>query len=419
MRDLLRRHHFLAVFTPLSSTMGFGLGMSQVATSLTALHLGASPVQIALIAAAQNVGVLLSSIQAGILIDQLGPIRPYLLGSGSIALLYLATPLSSSPWWLLGCTFLISLLMPFRFVTMTATFLANLHAVGEAKAGWQRGSHMIGMFLLGPIAGAWAFSSFGVRATWWIVGSLAILTTLTGPVLFASHPPRRGAGPRLTLSGIRSQLGLLWHEPTLRRCSVVDFLIMSVSAFFSFFMVVIAVNNLGISPLEATHFVNAKGFTLIVALFFLGTFASRLGPQASVKTSLAILAVSLLILASGSDLATLMPASLLLGLGLGLAQITNLTQQARIGSRVGLGRVAGVIPMVATTGSLLGNLGGGLLGGVIGLQNVYYVLGAIVAGSLVWIHLEGTVTEPSQPSDSNTSPVHPGATSTLDPLGFD
>lgn len=62
MREFLRKHHFLAVFTPLSSMMGFGLGMSQVATSLTALHLGASPLQIAWIAAAQNLGTFLTSV---------------------------------------------------------------------------------------------------------------------------------------------------------------------------------------------------------------------------------------------------------------------------------------------------------------------------------------------------------------------
>lgn len=418
MRDLLRRHHFLAVFTPLSSTMGFGLGMSQVATSLTALHLGATPVQIALIAAAQNIGTMLSSIQAGILIDQFGPTRPYLVGSGIIALVYFAVPLSPSPWWLLACTALVSLLMPFRFVSMTATFLGNLHSVGEAKAGWQRGSHMIGMFLLGPAVGAWTISVLGFEPTWWIVGGLAVATTLAGPLLFARHPARRGSGPKLTLAGIASQVALLWKTPLLRQCSTIDFLVQTATAFFSFFMVVIAVRSLGISPLEATHFVNAKGLTFILALLFLGGFASRLGPSATIHSSLVLLLLALVALTFGRTIPVLVAASLLLGLGLGLVQITNLTRHARIGAKIGLGRIAGVTPLVATLGSLVGNLGGGLLGSLIGLQNVFLVLGGAVGLYLLWF-----ACSPSVEEEAPIAPIAPDAQrpdrAPLDAVGLD
>ena len=397
MREFLRRNHFLAVFTPLSSMMGFGLGMSQVVTSLTALHLGATPFQIAWIAAAQNLGTLLTSVQAGILIDQFGPVVPYMIGSGLIAVAYFAIPLSNSPWWLLGGTIAVSLLMPFRFVSMTSTFLAQLHSMGEAKAGWQRGSHMIGMFLLGPALGALFISIWGFRATWWIIAALAFATTVAGPFVFLRHPARRGAGPRLSLSGIWSQMSLLWKEPVLRQCAAVDFLTQATSAFFTFFIVVIAVRSLGISPLQATHFVNAKGASFILALFFLGGFASRLGAQASIKASFSVLVVALFILSRGKSMPVLIPASLLLGLGLGLVQITNLTRQARVGVRVGLGRVAGVTPLVATSGSLTGNQAGGLLGSEIGLQNVFLVLGGACALYLAF-SLHPSFSLPEEPS---------------------
>jgi hypothetical protein len=80
-----------------------------------------------------------------------------------------------------------------------------------------------------------------------------------------------------------------------------------------------------------------------------------------------------------------------------LVQITNLTRQARVGVRVGLGRVAGVTPLVATSGSLTGNLAGGLLGSEIGLQNVFLVLGGACALYLAF-SLHPSFSLPEEPS---------------------
>jgi len=116
-------------------------------------------------------------------------------------------------------------------------------------------------------------------------------------------------------------------------------------------------------------------------------------------------------------MATLVPASLLLGLGLGLVQITNLTRQARVGSRVGLGRVAGVTPLVATLGSITGNLGGGLLGNAIGLQNVFFVLGGTSLLYLLLTLLPASAEEP-EPSRREAATDF-GMNSTSETIGLD
>lgn len=63
----------------------------------------------------------------------------------------------------------------------------------------------------------------------------------------------------------------------------------------------------------------------------------------------------------------------MLGLGLGLLQIHNLTQFSRVGARLGHGRVAGFSALAGPAGSLVGGLLGGTLGQWIGLQMVFLV----------------------------------------------
>ena len=71
-------------------------------------------------------------------------------------------PLGTSAAALLGCTALISFAMPLRFVSLNTVFFEQLSSLGESKAGWYRGTHMLGMFLIGPLLGAALVSAVGV-----------------------------------------------------------------------------------------------------------------------------------------------------------------------------------------------------------------------------------------------------------------
>jgi MFS family permease len=54
-------------------------------------------------------------------------------------------------------------------------------------------------------------------------------------------------------------------------------------------------------------------------------------------------------------------------------QIVNLMRFARIGSRLGRGKVAGLNALVGPAGGMMGNMCGGMLGHRIGLQSVFLV----------------------------------------------
>ena len=79
--------------------------------------------------------------------------------------------------------------------------------------------------------------------------------------------------------------------------------------------------------------------------------------------------------------------SVALGLGLGSLQIVNLTRFAFIGGRLGRGKVSGLTPFVATSGSLLGSFLGGVIGHTLGLQYVFLAYALAFAALLALVRV--------------------------------
>src|SRR4051812_49284241 len=187
----VERNRFLLTFAILSSLMGTTVGMAQVSASLYAVQLGSSKTMLGLIAGAQSVGVLVMSLPIGVLVDRFGPARPFVLGTLLAGVTYALLPMWATPSWLLACTAAISFFMPFRFVALNTVFLQQLASLGQAKAGWYRGTHMLGMFLLGPALGARAISGLGFAWTYRLISVAFLVTILVSPIVFArySRPP--------------------------------------------------------------------------------------------------------------------------------------------------------------------------------------------------------------------------------------
>lgn len=374
-------HRFLIVFALLASFMGVSVGMAQITTSLYAVQLGASATQLGLISGAQSIGVLLMSLPVGALVDRFGPRPPFLAGTLVVGLLYTAVPLVASPLWLLLCTTLVSFAMPMRFVSLNTVFLAQLASLGESKAGWYRGTHMLGMFLIGPLIGASLASALGFAWAYRAVASLFFITLFASRLVFGRYG-QRPAGPRaLGWHALRAQLALLVRDREVRRISVLESLTQATGSFFTFFVVVVALQRAGLGASEASSLISAKGVTYIVALFLLGGSVQRLGARRAKLVSFSAIAVGMTAVGGGSRPLWLWLGALALGLGLGTIQIATLTRYAQIGARTGHGKASGLNALAGPSGGVLGSLAGGLLGKWIGLDNVFLLIGAGFAGA--------------------------------------
>lgn len=381
--SFLERNRFLLTFAVLSSLMGTTVGMAQVSASLYAVQLGSSKTMLGLIAGSQSVGVLIMSLPIGIWVDRFGPARPFVLGTLLAGATYALLPLWATPSWLLACTAAISFFMPLRFVSLNTVFLQQLAALGEAKAGWYRGTHMLGMFLLGPALGARAISSLGFAWTYRLISLAFVVTVLVSPIVFArySRPPEPQRAS--AWQALRSQLTWLVRDRELCAVSLIEASTQAVGAFFTFFVVVMAVSSIHLNPAQASTLVGAKGITFILALFALGGLIKRLGQQRAYLLGFAAITAALLLLGVAQGGALLWLGSLTLGLGLGAVQIATLTRYAQIGGRTGYGKVSGLSALVGPSGGVLGSLFGGLLSKWVGLPTTFLIAAACFALGLL------------------------------------
>lgn len=361
---------FLLAFALLSSFMGTSVGLAKVATSLYALELQAGETMLGLIAGAQSFGILLVSLPIGALVDHCGPRRLFAAGSLAAAALYALIPLWPAAGFLLACTLLISFVMPLRFISLNTVFLEQLTRLGEGKAGWYRGTHLSGFFLLGPLIAPWIVARAGFAATFWLVALAFCATVLAAPFVFKGYRPRP-AGRGFRWREVALQWRLLGAEPALREVVLLEFLAQAVNGYYSFFIIVIAIQGFGLDQARAAQLAAVQGLALIAALFLLGPWAARQGQRAAYLASLGGASLALAGLGLAGSAGWLWPGGIALGLAVGVLEIVNLTRFARLGQVHGRGQMAGLSALAGPGGALAGSLLGGAAGPVLGLQAVF------------------------------------------------
>ncbi|MDR1461665.1 MAG: MFS transporter [Azoarcus sp.] len=359
---------------------GLGIGIARVVTSLYSIELRASEFQLGLIAAAQSVGILFTSLPVGIFVQRHGPFLPLCAGSLSCALLYGATTAVPDIWFLMLCTTLVSVVMPMRFISLNTVFLQQTEAVGAARAGWFRGMHMAGFLLAGPPLGVFLLERFRFGGAFFAIASTFLATFFVAFRALDRHsqmPQGDGKRPVLGWKEIGSQLRLLASMPDLGRTSLYEFFTQSVTSFFGFFIVVIALSNYGFSSHEAAMLLTFEGGTFVAALFLSGALLSRWGRKRFYQLSFLLLAFSLMLLAAQKGAFLLWAASGSLGVGLGMVYIGNFMTYARIGETLGMGRVSGLSGLIGPTGGFAGSLLGGWLGSLWGFQTLFLPMGLV------------------------------------------
>lgn len=368
------RHRFILSFVALSCCSGLGVGVARVATSLYALDLRASELQLGVIAGAQSIGLLLTSLPVGVLVDRWGPLRMFSVGSAVAGALYVAMPLVRVAEYLAVCSALVSCFMPCRFIALNAVFMQQIERIGVARAGWFRGTHMMGFFLAGPVVAAALVGALGYLRTFWLIGASFFLTVLLAPAVMRFYAEGPGPARRLTFMELRDQLALLGRDQDLRHTAAIEFFTQAAAQFFAFFMVVIAIESYRFDAAQAATLLTLHGTAFVAVLFGAGVGLRHLGYARFLVCSFALVVTGLLMLGLSAQAWQLWVGSPLLGVGLGMLQTVSLSRFARISLREGGGRVAGINAFVGPAGGLIGSVAGGALGHVVGLQMIFVLL---------------------------------------------
>lgn len=367
---------FLLRFMGLAILAGTGVGLARVATAVYAMDLGASSAEMGIIASAQSIGLIIMSLPMGMLIEVVGPRRLFSIGSALAGAIYLAVPLLRSTWFLLACMALVSFCLPSRFVSLNTIFFKHLAEMGAARAGWFRGAQTLGVFLLGPLLAGVFVAELGFPATYALISLSFLASILVGQLVLTDVPERPGGhgAARPGRAGTFGQLRLLGENTPLLESSLLEMSVHAAHSYFSFFIVPVAMKNFGLGSSEAAALVSVQGLFFITALFTLGSLLDRLGQRRGYLTGLGASGAGLCLLGVTSSVPVLWAAAALVGLGLGMLQVANLSRFAQISTRVGRGRVAGVAALTGPGGGLVGSLLGGMLGQRVGLQGVFLVL---------------------------------------------
>jgi MFS family permease len=370
VHSFLERNRFLLAFATLSSLMGVSIGLAKTATSLYSLELGADETMLGFISGAQMVGILIMGLPVGFWVDRVGPTPLFLTGSVLAGLVYVAIPWVPTAEFLLLCTAVISFFMPLRFISLNTIFMRQLEVIGESKAGWYRGSHMMGMFFIGPVMAPPLIGRFHFEGVFYLIGFIFVLTILLSPIVLKSYG-RKSPEAQTGQTGLGSRLILLYAHPELREVSLIEFFCHGMNMFYSFFIVVIAINDLYLDTASATGLVAVQGMAYVFALFCMGGFTARCGRKAAYLGCFGVISISLAVLGYATTLPLLWTGSILLGLSSGTLEVVNLTRFARIGSEIGRGKAAAVNALAGPSGALVASLVGGPLGSYLGLKTVF------------------------------------------------
>lgn len=389
------RHRFLLAFSLLSVLMGTSAGTAVVVAALYGLSLGADERMLGLIAGSQSVGILVMGLPVGVLVDRYGPTRLFVLGNLLGGAVYGLIPLVPTAEFLLQCMALISFFMPLRFVSLNALFMERLPAIGVSKAGWARAAYMLGLLLVGPLLAARLTEVMDFPSIYRLIAASFGLTVLISPIVFGGRTKPARTTKRLSFRELGSAVALLGQDRQLRRICSAEFMVQALNAYYAFFIIVIAVEILGLSSESASALAAAEGCSMVAALLFLGHPVSRMRPHSVFRIGLAAILAALALLGLARNAPLLWAGGTLLGLGLGMLQIVVISRLARVGARFGQGKVSGLNALVGPSGSFLGSLLGGVFGHALGLQGVF-LLFVPLFGLVVWPLLFGEDSHPNR-----------------------
>uniref|UniRef100_UPI003D766848 MFS transporter n=1 Tax=Acinetobacter variabilis TaxID=70346 RepID=UPI003D766848 len=304
---------FMGSFISLTIFAGFGVGVARVLTSLYAVQLNATELQLGLISAAQSIGILVVALPIGVLVKRLGSLKVFSLGSLMGAVVYGLTPLHANAWYLMICTALVSFVLPMRFVSINTVFLSKLRQLGPTRAGWFRGSHMMGFFLIAPVLTVLLIEHFGYSVSFYWVASLFISALIFAPLCFQHKHSVEGQGSFQWKEVIAPLYLLKTHIP-LRMVCLLELLSSIANNYFGFFIVVIAIQRFALSEPTAVMLLTTQGLVFVGSLFSMGSLAEWLGYYKFYLIGLSLIGSGLLLLALSSISFWLWPASLMLGL---------------------------------------------------------------------------------------------------------
>lgn len=363
------RRMALPAFGP---SLMFGLceGTILPVLALSARALGASLAEAGLIVALIGLGSLLANLPAAAITTRFGE-RRAMVGAAVFCALGLILCLAASSVWLLGVGVLMVGLARAVFMLARQTFLVeaappHLRARAMAMLG---GVHRIGMFA-GPFLGAACIHWLGLSGAYWAALAVTLATgalSLLVPDLVVDRPA--GSAPEQAPAALQL---LRTHARTLFTLGVATSLVAAIRACRQV-VIPLWASHIGLDAATTSLIYGLMGAVDMLLFYPAGQVMDKRGRLAVTLPSMLIMGTSLLAMPLSSGFASLLAASMLLGVGNGIGAGIVLTIGADASPAVGRTQFLGVWRLITD----VGNGGGPLL--LSGLTALITLAGGIAA----------------------------------------
>ncbi|WP_395700964.1 MFS transporter [Aquabacterium sp.] len=365
----------LGSFMALNVLVGASHGISRVLLPLFGAQLHAQTWQIGLVGGLQFGGLLLLSMPTGALIDRYGSLPLFRIGVLVAAAIYgLGLTQAHLPWQLILCVVGLGLVIPLRLVTTNTEFLHLLPHLPPAKAGWNRAANTLGMYFIGPSLGALLIAGVGFVPAFALVAAAFLGMYLVGSHALADAPPGRGQEATPLAQRVKRQIRAVAERPMLRRTMLIDMVGQMAVAYFSVFIVLYAVRHFGMGLQPAAGLITLQGALFVATLFAGGALTAHWHPERRYGVAVALLLGHAIVLALARSPLWLWTGAALLGLGLGLQQLSSVTRYGQLMKELGRGHGGGLSSMAGPAGGLTGAVVGGVLSQHFGMGAGFDVL---------------------------------------------
>ena len=365
----------IAPYLVLSMLAGTTAGMLRALSPILAIHLGATPAQIGVISSFESLGMASMTLPAGMLVARFGPRNVYVSASVLITLAYCLTAAIAS-WPALAASLCLGgACMPFRIVSVSSSFLERLRSAGRSKAGWYASSGTIGTLLVGPSLAAIFLATAGPALGYLGIAAIFAAMGIYGARALSSRSHLQGV-PGSSLDSIAETLRVL-RNPVVSAVCLIEISSGIVFAFFTAFIVVTAIRYVGLSETQAISIRMFEG-AVAVLTGFIGGYLVRDRPIVwFYRVSLICIVAGFLTLSIANNYATLVLATLMLGVGLGVSSLVNVMRISAV--EVSKSRISSLQLFSSFSGAFIGALLGGTLTQLIGLHGMFASGAAIYA----------------------------------------
>jgi len=368
-----QKSNVLIGFIILNIFTGICSGIIALVLPLFASSIGASVVQVGIIKGISGIGALIMVLPSGMLVDNYGTSRLYIVGTIISTITTLSLAFFGHPEVIVFAMLIQGFSNSLRFTSLNAAFFGRLKEIGISKSGWYRGSLSIGLTFIGPLLGGYFVQYLEFKTIFCIA---AILTLIPSIFMIMLEVGKKVSTQKIQVEKEKFHLVeqlieffKLFENKQLRNTVIIEGTSTACFSTFATFIVIYMVNILGEGAQNASHYFILEGTAYILSVFLLGGLLLKFQKRILYFASIFTMSIGLLLIGATVQNRIIVVGILLLGAGTGLLNILTFSNLGTIEGKKG--KISSALSACTSIGASFGPMFGGIVGEIFGYNAIF------------------------------------------------